>query len=145
VEATVINPAYEKVIIKVDVKFYPEYDENFYKKQLNEDITKFLSPWAFDTTKEIIFGIELYRSIVIEYIEKLEYVDYIAELEMAKYPDTYDDTTNNLANINSLEFLKTLSPSSPKNILVSVKNHLISTNIKTCKEPNIEIPETCLY
>ncbi len=145
VEATVINPAYEKVIIKVDVKFYTGYDENFYKKQLNEDITKFLSPWAFDSTKEIIFGIELYRSVVIEYIEKLDYVDYISELEMSKYPNDFDDTTNNVANVNNLEFLKILSPSSPKNILVSVKNHIISTNIKTCKNPIIEIPEKCLY
>jgi Baseplate J-like protein len=134
VEATVINPAYEKVIVKVNVKFYAGYDENFYKKQLNEDITKFLSPWAFDSTKEIIFGIELYRSVVIEYIEKLYYVDFLAELEMAKESD-------------KSTFLKVITPSTPKHILVSVTDHIISTFIKPkpCEDPITEIPEKCLY
>lgn len=154
VHAKVINPDYEKVILKLNVKFYQKYDENFYKKQLNEDIIKFLSPWAFDTSKQIIFGVELQRSIVIEYIENLYYVDFIAELEMAIYidkktnkeqPTSLEDTENNEKNVNLLDFLTTLSPSSPKNILVSVKNHIISTNIITCKTPTPEEPEKCQY
>ncbi|KRB56442.1 baseplate J/gp47 family protein [Flavobacterium sp. Root186] len=156
VSAKVINPDYEKVIIKLNIKFYPQYDENFYKKQLNEDLIKFLSPWAFDTSKQIIFGVELQRSIVIEYIENLYYVDFLSKLEMAIYidkktdkehPDTLEDTENNEANVHLLDFLNTLSPSSPKNILVSVKNHIISTTIETCKipTPTPEEPEKCQY
>lgn len=154
VSAKVINPDYEKVIIKLNVKFYPQFDENFYKKQLNEDLIKFLSPWAFDTSKQIIFGVELQRSIVIEYIENLYYVDFLSTLEMAIYidkktdkehPKTLEDTENNDANIHLLDFLTTLSPSSPKNILVSVKNHIISTKIDTCKKLTQEEPEKCRY
>lgn len=153
VSAKVINPDYEKVIIKLKVKFYPEYDENFYKKQLNEDLIKFLSPWAFDTSKQIIFGVELQRSIVIEYIENLYYVDFLSTLEMAIYinktnkeqPETLEDTDKNDANAYLLDFQTTLSPSSPKNILVSVKNHIISTDIDTCKkQPKVD-PEKCQY
>ncbi|MCV2485097.1 baseplate J/gp47 family protein [Flavobacterium sp. SH_e] len=154
VSAKVINPDYEKVIIKLNVKFYPEYDENFYKKQLNEDLIKFLSPWAFDTSKQIIFGVELQRSIVIEYIENLYYVDFLSTLEMAIYinkktdkehTETLKDTENNDVNIPLLDFQTTLSPSSPKNILVSVKNHIISTKIDTCKEITPQEPEKCRY
>ncbi|AXB57644.1 baseplate J/gp47 family protein [Flavobacterium fluviale] len=154
VHAKVINPDYEKVIIKLDVKFYPQYDENLYKKKLNEDLIKFLSPWAFDTSKQIIFGVELQRSIVIEYIENLHYVDFLSTLEMAIYidkktdkenPKILDDTENNKANIPLLDFLTTLSPSSPKNILVSVKNHIINTNIITCTTITPEEPEKCRY
>ena len=154
VSAKVINPDYEKVIIKLDVKFYPQYDENFYKKQLNEDLIKFLSPWAFDTSKQIIFGVELQRSIVIEYIENLYYVDFLSTLEMAIYidkktdkehPKPLEDTENNKGNVRLLDFLTTLSPSSPKNILVSVKNHIISTNIITCTITPPEEPEKCQY
>lgn len=154
VSAKVINPDYEKVIIKLDVKFYSEFDENFYKKQLNEDLIKFLSPWAFDTSKQIIFGVELQRSIVIEYIENLYYVDFLSTLEMAIYidkktdkehPKPLEDTENNKDNIHLLDFQTTLSPSSPKNILVSVKNHIISTNIITCKPTTHEEPEKCRY
>ncbi|CAI2766912.1 baseplate J/gp47 family protein [Flavobacterium collinsii] len=146
VEASVINPEYEKVIIKLNVKFYPEYDENFYKKQLNQDITKFLSPWAFDTTQDILFGIELHRSTIIDYIEKLYYVDYLAELEMAKLKDnTESENPSDPAYLATLEFLSVLSPSNPKRILVSVKNHIISTEIKTCKISNTQSEETCQY
>ncbi|WP_163397776.1 baseplate J/gp47 family protein [Flavobacterium fluviatile] len=154
VHVKAINPDYEKVIIKLNVKFYSQYDENFYKKQLNEDLIRFLSPWAFDTSKQIIFGVELQRSIVIEYIENLHYVDFISELEMAIYidkktnkeqPNQLEDTEKNEENITVLEFLNTLAPSSPQNILVSVKNHIISTNIKTCKEAIPEQPEKCRY
>lgn len=154
VAAKVINPDYEKVIIKLDVKFYPQYDENFYKKQLNEDLIKFLSPWAFDTSKQIIFGVELQRSIVIEYIENLYYVDFLSTLEMAIYidkktdkehPKILDDTENNKDNIPLLDFLTTLSPSSAKNILVSVKNHIIGTKITPCKPQTTEEPEKCRY
>lgn len=150
VNAKAINPDYEKVIIKLNVKFHQQYDENFYKKQLNEDLIKFLSPWAFDTSKQIIFGVELQRSIIIEYIENLDYVDYLSTLEMAIYIDKktnekLEDTEKNEANVRLLNFLTTLSPSSPKNILVSVKNHIISTNIETCKKIIPEEPEKCLY
>lgn len=154
VSAKVINPDYEKVIIKLNVKFYPQYDENFYKKQLNEDLIKFLSPWAFDTSKQIIFGVELQRSIVIEYIENLYYVDFLSTLEMAIYidkktdkehPKPLEDTENNKDNVRLLDFLTTLSPSSPKNILVSVKNHIINTDIITCTKTTPEEPEKCRY
>lgn len=146
VDAVVINPEYEKVVVKLSVKFYAEYDENFYKKQLNEDISKFLSPWAFDTSQDILFGIELHRSTVIDYIEKLYYVDYLAELEMAKLEDdTEPENPNDAAYQAALKFLPVVSPSNPKRILVSVKNHIISTDIKTCKEPIIQAPETCQY
>lgn len=141
VDTTVINPEYERVVVKLSVKFYEEYDENFYKKQLNEDISKFLSPWAFDTSQDILFGIELHRSTVIDYIEKLYYVDYLAELEMAKLDDK---TEPGNPNNQELEFLPVVSPSNPKRILVSVKNHIIST-IKTYKTLNIQAPEKCQY
>jgi len=146
VEVSVINPEYEKVVIKLSVRFFAEYDENFYKKQLNEDIAKFLSPWAFDTSQDILFGIELHRSTVIDYIEKLYYVDYLAELEMAKLEDnTEPENPNDTGYQAALEFLPVVSPSNPKRILVSVKNHIISTDIKTCKQPIIQAPETCQY
>jgi hypothetical protein len=146
VDAVVINPEYEQVVVKLSVKFYAEYDENFYKKQLNEDIAKFLSPWAFDTSQDILFGIELHRSTVIDYIEKLYYVDYLAELEMAKLENNAEpENPNDAAYQAKLDFLPIVSPSNPKRILVSVKNHIISTDIKTCKQPIIEAPETCQY
>lgn len=147
VEAKVINPEYEKVVVKLNVKFYDQYDENFYKKQLNEDITRFLSPWAFDNTEDITFGIELHSSILIDYIEKLYYVDYLEELEMAKHPEELDNPENptDVTYLNELDFVQVLAPESPKHILVSAKQHAIFTDIKKCSETPIEEAETCQY
>ena len=147
VQANVINPLYEQVVIKLSVKFYEGFDENFYKKQLNEDLVKFLSPWAFDTSQEIVFGIELNRSILIDYVEKLNYVDYLVELEMSKHPEGEEVPENpNVPDyLNKLEFGQVLSPSSPKHILVSAKKHIVSTDVKKCVETTIEEAETCQY
>ncbi|AXT55869.1 phage baseplate protein [Aquimarina sp. AD1] len=147
VEAVVMNPQYEQVLIRLNVKFYEQYDENFYQKQLNEDLVKFLSPWAFDTSQEIVFGIELNRSALIDYVEKLFYVDYLSELEMAKHPDGVEVPENPKDEdyLEQLEFVQVLSPTSPKHILVSAKNHLISTDIKVCDPIIIEEAETCQY
>jgi hypothetical protein len=57
VNAQVINPVYEEVKVDLKVKFHKGFDENYYQKVLNTDITKLLSPWAFEITSSIEFGI----------------------------------------------------------------------------------------
>ena len=84
VTATVINPIYEAIAIELEVRFYQGFDEEYYKKILNEDIIKFLSPWAYDETAQINFGKELHASVLVDYIEKLNYVDYLQNLKIKK-------------------------------------------------------------
>ncbi len=127
VNAVVINPDYEEVTVELKVKFHQGYDENYYKNVLNDDITKLLSPWAFEKSARIRFGVVLHRSVVINYIEELEYVDYLKDVKLKK------DTETGLKNV---------SPSSPRAILVSAKKHDISTDLEGCKTI-IETEETC--
>jgi len=127
VNAMVRNPDYEEVTVSLKVKFYDGYDESFYKKQLNEDITRLLSPWAFERSAEIRFGVTLHRSTVINWIEKLGYVDYVAEVKLQKGGETST---------------KSVSPESPKAILVSARQHQIDTDIKSCTVQT-ETKETC--
>ena len=63
--------------MELEVQFYEGFDEIFYSKQLEIDITKFLSPWAFDSNETIVFGVDLHKSVLIDYMEKLPYVDYL--------------------------------------------------------------------
>ncbi|CAM1368102.1 Baseplate J-like protein [Tenacibaculum sediminilitoris] len=126
VNAEVINPNYEEVTIGLEVSFHEGYDENYYKNQLKTDITKFLSPWAFDETKEVTFGITLHKSILIDYLEKLPYVDYLQNVTM-----------NGDAKVYKIE------PSDPKSILVSAKEHNVSTVLTTCKGTKKIIEQTC--
>ncbi len=121
VNALVVNPTYEEVQVQLSVKFYDRFDENFYQKQLSQDITKFLSPWAFDTSRSIDFGVTLHRSVLIDYLEKLEYVDYLEDVSM---------TIDGVSSGNSVE------PSNPASILVSAKEHNVSTAIEICPDSN---------
>ena len=129
VDAKVINPNYEKVTVKLEVQFYEGYDKSFYSKKLEEDITKFLSPWAFDDTKEVEFGITLHKSVLIDYLEKLDYVDYLQNVNISK--GKKGESKNNI------------SPSDPKSILVSAKEHVVSTVLSNCQGTPTEPEKEC--
>ncbi|MES2555162.1 MAG: baseplate J/gp47 family protein [Bacteroidota bacterium] len=125
----VANPDYEEVQIELGAKFHQGLDDNTYKKQLNEDIIRFLSPWAFQESREIKFGVILYRSSLIHYIEKLNYVDYIEDVRIFKKGELQS---------------RNCSPSTPRSILVSAKVHLVGIATNKCQqESSFETEETC--
>jgi len=119
VNAEIINPTYEQVTVQLEVSFYDGLDANFYRNQLNDDIICLLSPWAYDNTQEVIFGIELHKSVLVDYVEKLDYVDYIQHVYLKK--GTIDQ--GNLAR-----------PETPISILVSSKKHIINPLLTTCTQ-----------
>lgn len=117
VNVVVINPEYEEVTVRLSVKFNKGYDENYYKNVLNSDITKLLSPWAFENAASINFGTALHRSSIIHSIEKFSYVDYVEDVKLIRGSEI--STTQ-------------IVPSCPVAILVSAKMHDISFAVKTC-------------
>ncbi|HNW50965.1 MAG TPA: baseplate J/gp47 family protein [Prolixibacteraceae bacterium] len=117
VTAKVINPDYEEVTIELKAKFYSGFDENYYLKVLNDDIIRFLSPWAFEKTTSIEFSTTLHRSVLINYLEKLDYVDFVEDVKLKKGEEI--STTS-------------LTPSSPKAILVSARLHSLSIVTENC-------------
>jgi len=76
------NPLFEPVKFDFHVKFYEQYDPKAYTKILNEELKKYLSPWAYNDYVEIQFGGTLYKSRVIAFIEALYYVDFITLFNM---------------------------------------------------------------
>jgi len=66
--------------------------------------------------------------VLINYIEKLEYVDYVEDVKLLKGKD------RSITNVR---------PSSPIAILVSAKQHNISPAAIACGTGIIEIEETC--
>jgi hypothetical protein len=126
VDAVVANPVYEEVTIELKVKFRKGFDESFYLKKLNEDITRLLSPWAFKETAKIEFGTMLHRSTLINYIEKLQYVDYVEDVKMKKVG----------------ELFTVVGPDTPIAILVSARQHKLTLASETCKK-TVETEEIC--
>jgi hypothetical protein len=117
VTAQVINPNYKEAKVETKAKFFDQYDETFYSKQLDEDIKKYISPWAFTDTKDIDFNIKLNVNQLINYLEQLYYVDYIDEIKIL---------------VNNVLQKQSLIEVDPKSILVSAKQHHVTIADQVC-------------
>lgn len=132
IEAHVINPDYEEIKVTLNVQFNKGFDQNYYATQLDKDIKKYLSPWAYKKTSNLHFGITFHKTKLIAYLEKLKYVDFLDSVVIRhiKISGTLGTASTNI------------KPSSAKAILVSAKNHSITALVSDCKitEPIIDIP-----
>ncbi|SIO07595.1 baseplate J/gp47 family protein [Algoriphagus halophilus] len=78
----VVNPVYEEIQVKTKVRFHAWADKNFYARKLEDDLKQFLSPWAFETDFDWTFNESLHSSVVLHFVEKLDYVDYLTCFEL---------------------------------------------------------------
>ncbi|NEO35615.1 MAG: hypothetical protein F6J90_04495 [Moorea sp. SIOASIH] len=125
VQIVVKNPRYKPIQYKVGIRFRAGSDQGNYLKQLNEDIKRFLSPWAYEEQADITFGSSIHNSSVIHFIEKRPYVDYVGYLKLieqvgikagsgGKSDIYYRVIPSNLAQVQH-----------PDSILVSAPQHII--------------------
>ncbi len=78
----VYNPLFEEVQVKFNVAFHAGFDKGLYSVKLNEALIKFLSPWAYASGSDIVFGGKIHKSVILNFVEEQEYVDYITCFEM---------------------------------------------------------------
>ena len=78
-QITVRNPTYLELRIYMQVVFHPEYqaDHKYYLELLHLALQQYLAPWAFDTGADIALGGKLYPNLIVDFVERLEYIDYI--------------------------------------------------------------------
>ena len=69
-------------MIDCEVGFIDQLRVGQYKKQLNEDLKKLLSPWAYDDQNSITFSDVMYRSQILLYIENRPYINYVSQLNI---------------------------------------------------------------
>jgi len=108
------NPQFEPVKATFKVRFFDGLDESFYEEQLNTDMVNFLSPWASATNAAIDFDGMIYKSMLVNFIEELSYVDYITDLVLSHTTD------------NTQQDVETVRPSTQVSILVSARQHGIT-------------------
>lgn len=82
VKLHVTNPVYETLLVDCKVSFHPGFDPGYYAIVLEEEIKKFLSPWAYREGQDIMFGGKLHASEILAFIEGREYVDFIVDFEL---------------------------------------------------------------
>ncbi|WP_299459121.1 baseplate J/gp47 family protein [uncultured Microscilla sp.] len=88
---TVRNPVYHELKIFMQVVFQEAYqaDNKYYLEVLQQALQEYLAPWAFDTGADIALGGKLYPNLIVDFVERLEYIDYINNFSM-----TYNDGEN---------------------------------------------------
>ena len=86
---------------------------------MNEAIIEFLSPWAYATGSDIVFGGKIHKSVILNFVEEQEYVDYITCFEMFHFIPG-DSTGNSEKDVD--EAIASTSAS----VLGSYSEHLIT-------------------
>ena len=86
VKLHVVNPVFEEVKLKFKLRLAKGFDDfTIYANRLREEITNFLSPWAYSSDADIDFGGEVHKSVLINFIEERSYVDFITDVELSHY------------------------------------------------------------
>ncbi|MGZ4156647.1 MAG: baseplate J/gp47 family protein, partial [Bacteroidia bacterium] len=81
VQLHVKNPLYEEIAVEFNVRFLPGFDNGFYGQKLEDDLKKFLAPWAYSVT-DISFGGKIHKSVLINFVEEQPYVDFVTCFKM---------------------------------------------------------------
>jgi hypothetical protein len=110
------NPDYRRVRLDFKVRFRPGLSFNFYRGELEKAVIQVLAPWAFEPMRQVEFGGQIYRSVLLDVVEELEYVDFVSDFRMgivAAGSTTFDDRDE-------------ISAQAPNVILVPDSSHSIA-------------------
>lgn len=107
------NPDYVPVRIRLGARFRDSVDVGFALRQLNRDLVRFLSPWAFDTKAEPSLGGKVFESGVLDIADRLDYVDFVTNIQLFRI-------MNGVSELGRDGFVET---SRPDQILVSAPDH----------------------
>jgi hypothetical protein len=81
------NAQYVSVQVRLGIRFREGVDEGFAQRRLNEDLIRFLSPWAFEEGAEVTFGGRIYANSIVDFADRLDYVDYVTEIRLFRSMD----------------------------------------------------------
>jgi hypothetical protein len=113
VQLHVQNPDYEQVELSFKVAFHKNYEFGFYKRQLNQELVRFMTPWAFEQKTPLRFGGRIHKSMLINFMEQLPYVDYLEDVLMHHRIDA----TRRNTDLNEIQV------SNSRAILISAAEH----------------------
>jgi hypothetical protein len=135
VKLYVRHPQFEEVRLDFKLKLINGLEFNFYHDLLQQEITAFLTPWAYGKTTDVEFGGKVHKSVLIDFIEERSYVDYITDVKM--YHRIDETVATESADTDLIE------ASTAKSVLVSApaKKHAIAEIIEL---PSATLAEDCI-
>ena len=117
----VVNPSYEKIRTKFNVRFRDGYDSKYYLTKLNKEIKAFISPFIFAEGVQLEVAEKFQSTQILNFIENLEYVEHVLNFKMFHIVNE---------KIINHKYSKAISfeivPSSMTSILITDDNHDIS-------------------
>ena len=81
------NAAYVQIRIRVGVRFSDPDNPAFYRQKLNDELNRYLAPWAYDEGADIVIGRRIYASSIVTFIDQRPYVDYVAGIKLFSSDD----------------------------------------------------------
>lgn len=115
VTVKVRNPDYQPIRLDFKVRFRAGYPFDYTRQQLHAALVEALSPWAFEVGRQLDFGGRIYRSVLLDFVEELPYVDYVTDFRCG-LAGSGDTLLNDVAEIVAER---------PDVILVSAARHII--------------------
>lgn len=92
VELHVRNPQFEEVRVDAKVRFHHGVDEAHALTRLRTDLTRHLSPWAFQADARPTFSARVHRSAIIDFLEAERDVDFVTDVRLyRRLPGAADD------------------------------------------------------
>jgi Baseplate J-like protein len=117
---TVKNPTYLPLMIRIRVRLKSGWIPAYATELLNGALQRFLAPWAYDESAEIILGGRINISRIINFAKECPYVDYVAHIKLY----TLDGDVRREVPENSYDITE-IPGGGPDVILVSAPKHLI--------------------
>jgi hypothetical protein len=112
---TISNPTYIRLLVRLGVRLRPGYNPGYYTQALDQELQRYLAPWAYDQSAEIVFGGKINANLIVNFVEERPYVDYVAGVKLFTSMD--GDTNTQLVDPQFAV--------APNAILVSDRKHRI--------------------
>ncbi len=117
VNLNVQNPEYEEIKLDFYVKMKTGFPFGYYSTVLQQDIIEFLCPWLLEKGQEISFEGSVHKSVLLHYIEKREYVDYLTDFKMYHIVNGIGDGKD----------VESANATRPASIIISSPSHIINS------------------
>ncbi|HRI63313.1 MAG TPA: baseplate J/gp47 family protein, partial [Polyangium sp.] len=76
------NANYRAVRVRLGVHFSEKGNQAYWMGRLNDELNRFLSPWAYDEGADVVVGGKIYASSIVEFVDRRAYVDYVAGISL---------------------------------------------------------------
>jgi hypothetical protein len=117
------NATFQPVRIRLGVRFQAGEEERYSVRRLNDDLLRFLSPWAYDDSAEIRIGGTIHATSLVDFVDRLPYVDYVARIQLFLL-DGDDQPIPEPGRIRE-GLQASISAMAPDVVLVSARQHQI--------------------